>query len=646
MASDDGRPGASQKTANPIWQLYGEYGRENVAFAVLGIANTVLGRVFGLVPAFVIGLTVDAVFLNQRAYRLPGVPASWIPSTPTDQLWFSIALLLGAALLGAAASWLEDWGWSVFAQRIQHDLRVDAYATMQRLDLAYFTGQRTGELMSILNNDVNALETFLEDGLSSTVWIAATFAGIGAILLSLNPPLALVTLLPVPLLAGFTLVFTRIIEPRYSKIRGEIGDLNARFENNISGIEAIKTEHAEAYEEGRVEEVSEDYLAANLDAVRVQITYFPGLTVIAGAGFVTTFLVEGLWVLTGPPLGLTATLTPGAFVTFVIYAQQYVWPIVQFGSVVDDYERAKAAGVRVSRLMRVEPAVRDAPDATPLTVTEGRVEYDRVSFAYGEDRVISDVSFTAAGGQTVGVVGPTGAGKSTLLKLLPRLYDVDAGAVRVDGRNVRDVTLESLRRAVGYVSQEPFLFYGTVRENVEYGSFGATDEEIEAAAKRAQAHEFVRALPDGYDTLVGERGVKLSGGQRQRLAIARTILKDPDLLILDEATSHVDTETEALIQRSLAEFARDRTTFVIAHRLSTVRRADLILVVDDGGVVESGTHDELLAADGLYANFWRVQAGDVEGLPREFLERALRRQDRLQGGDGDEADRTPHWREW
>lgn len=263
--------------------------------------------------------------------------------------------------------------------------------------------------------------------------------------------------------------------------------------------------------------------------------------------------------------------------------------------------------------------------------------YEDVTFAYDDTDIVSDISFDVAGGETVGIVGSTGAGKSTLLKLLPRLYDSNEGEIRIDGQDIRDVTLASLRQSIGYVSQEPFLFYGSVAENIRYGTFEATDADVEAAARRAQAHEFIQNLPNGYKTLVGERGVRLSGGQRQRLAIARTILKNPDILILDEATSHVDTETEALIQRSLSEFTRDRTTFVIAHRLSTIRRADQILVLDDGRLVERGTHEELISTDGLYANFWRVQAGDVEALPRQFLERAIRRQSEIDWSD-DERD--------
>jgi ATP-binding cassette subfamily B protein len=435
-------------------------------------------------------------------------------------------------------------------------------------------------------------------------------------------------------------VFTRLIEPRYLSIREEIGDLNSRLENNVSGIEVIKSEGTEQHETERVAEASDEYLAANLSAIKVRITYFPGLNVISGVGFVITFLVGGLWVLGRPVFGLTGALTPGAFVTFVIYAQQFLWPIIRLGDVVDDYERAKAAGNRVQDVLSRQPAVRDRPDAGALKIDEGAVTYDDVQFAYSGEAVLTDIDFAVEGGATVGVVGPTGAGKSTLLKLLPRLYDADEGAVRIDEQDVRDVTLRSLRRSIGYVSQEPFLFFGTAKENIRYGTFDATDDDIERAARRAQAHEFIENLPDGYDTLVGERGVKLSGGQRQRLALARTMLKDPAILVLDEATSAVDTETEALIQDRIAEFAADRTTFVIAHRLSTVRTADRILVLDDGRVVEDGTHEGLLATDGLYANFWRVQTGDIASLPREFLERALRRQAVVDADNGETEEQS------
>jgi ATP-binding cassette subfamily B protein len=286
------------------------------------------------------------------------------------------------------------------------------------------------------------------------------------------------------------------------------------------------------------------------------------------------------------------------------------------------YQRARAAAERIFGLMDEPDVIEEDSGATELEVEEGRVVFEDVSFGYDEETVIEDVDFAVEGGETLALVGPTGAGKSTVLKLLLRMYDVDSGEISIDGIDVRDVTLPSLRQSLGYVSQETFLFYGTVEENITYGTFDADREAVIEAAKMAEAHEFITNLPDGYDTEVGERGVKLSGGQRQRISIARAILRDPEVLILDEATSDVDTETEMLIQRSLDRLTEDRTTFAIAHRLSTIRDADRIVVLDDGRVVERGTHEELLAEDGLYAHLWGVQAGEIDELPEEFIERA------------------------
>ena len=306
--------------------------------------------------------------------------------------------------------------------------------------------------------------------------------------------------------------------------------------------------------------------------------------------------------------------------------------MAQFGRIINNYQRAKASSERVYGLMNEPGRLDDAgsegnrDDGAGLDFDgSGGVKFDDVTFGYDEDPVVADIDLRVEAGETIGFVGSTGAGKSTLLKLLVRMYDPDDGAIRIGGTDVRDVSLRTLRESVGYVSQEPFLFGGSVRENIVYGTFDATDEEVEDAARAARAHEFITNLPEGYETTVGERGVKLSGGQRQRLSIARTILKDPEILLLDEATSHVDTETEALIQHSLDAFAADKTTFAIAHRLSTIKGADEIVVLEDGRVSEQGTHEELLAADGLYENFWRVQAGDAGALPQDFLERTNRR---------------------
>ncbi len=318
----------------------------------------------------------------------------------------------------------------------------------------------------------------------------------------------------------------------------------------------------------------------------------------------------------------------------MLLTQRFIWPMAQFGSIINMYQRAYASSARIFGLMDEPSRIQEDPDAEDLVVTEGEVVYDDVTFGYDEsETIVEDITFEVEGGDTLALVGPTGAGKSTVLKLLLRMYDVNEGAIRIDGTDLRDVSLPSIRRNIGYVSQNTFLFYGTVKENIEYGTFDASDEEIEEAAKAAEAHDFISNLPDGYDTKVGERGVKLSGGQRQRISIARAILKDPEILILDEATSDVDTETEMLIQRSLDKLTEDRTTFAIAHRLSTIKDADKIVVLEGGKIVERGRHDQLIAKDGLYAHLWGVQAGEIDELPQEFIERAARRTARTDAND-------------
>ena len=620
-----------------MWRLYAAYGRENVSHAVVGTAMALLARGTGLLPALLLGLAIDAVLLGTRPFSLPLVPEAWIPATATGQLWFTVAVLIGATLVGAVASYFGSYGWNRFAQTIQHDLRTDAYEHLQAQDRAFFDASRTGELLSVLNNDVNQLESFLTDGVNSGLRILALVVGVGLVMLALNPWLALVSLTAVPVLVVFTALFVRKIQPKYAAMRASVGDLNARLENNVGGIEVIKTEHAEAYETERVREASLAYYDTNWDAIRTRIAFFPGLSLVSGLSFAATFAAGAFWVLNGPPTPFSGTVSAGAFVTFMLYTQQFIWPLAQFGQIVNNYQRARASTDRVYAVLGADPGVSEADDPVALPNAEGRVEYDDVTFGYGPDDadpspVLRGISVDVSPGDTVGIVGPTGSGKSTLVKLLVRLYDPDAGTVRIDGHDVRDVSIADLRRAVGYVAQEPFLFYGTVRENIAYGTFDADDDAVEAAARRAAAHEFIENLPDGYETTVGERGVKLSGGQRQRVALARTFLKEPEILVLDEATSHVDTETEAIIQRSLQDLATDRTTIAIAHRLSTVKDADTIFVLDGGQVVEQGTHRELLAVDGLYANLWRVQAGDFEDLPESFFDAAIARRAAIEGG--------------
>jgi ATP-binding cassette subfamily B protein len=608
----------------PLRRVLLMYGRSRLLEFALGGVASALSIGLELLPSYLLGLAIDVFFTNARPFALPLVPAAWLPTAVRDQFLLLVGLTFGLYLVSAALAWANSWAWNHFAQHLQHEVRTAAYRAIQDLELAFFEGTRTGEVMSVLNNDVNQLEEFLTTSLHNAMRIVTRVAVIGAIMFWLHWQLALVALLVVPALVAVSVLFVRRIQHRYDAVREQVGRLNARLENNLGGVETVKAYTNESFENDRVEAASRSYLDRQWDAIRLRIAFFPTLRVVTATGYAGTFLLGGWWVLFGAPVPFTEPLSAGVLVTFLLYSRRFRYPMRQVGEVLDDYQYARAAAARIVGVDERRPRLPEAADARELVVPEGRVTYDDVTFRYpGDDEcVLSDVSFAVDPGEFVGVVGPTGAGKTTLLKLLLRFYDVDSGSIRIDGHDVRDLTRASLRDAVGYVSQEPYLFHGTVAENIRYGRADADRAAVVAAAERAGVDEFVRDLPDGYDTAVGERGVKLSGGQRQRIAIARALLTDPDLFVLDEATSHVDNETESIIRRQLADLTADRTTFAIAHRLSTVRDADTILVLDEGRLVERGTHEELLARDGLYADLWAVQVGAVEDLPARFSEPA------------------------
>jgi ATP-binding cassette subfamily B protein len=632
-----------EKAENPMKRLFFEYGSDNWFAFVVGVMASIVARLLDLIPVVLLTVAIDSIFREEREFSIWLVPDAWLPTTEAGQLWLSIGLIAFGFFGGALFHWARNWGWNSFSQHIQHSVRTDTYDKMQRLNMDFFADKQTGEMMSILSNDVNRLERFLNDGMNSAFRLSVMVVGIAFILFYWNWQLAIVTLLIVPLIGFFTYKFVQIIQPKYADVRSSVGQLNSRLENNLGGVQVIKTSNTEGFESERVDDVSYDYFDANWDAIETRIKFFPGLRALSGLGFIITFLVGGLWVFAteaGEPAPwiFTGTLTVGEFVGFIMLSQRFIWPMAQFGQIINMYQRARASSERIFGLMDEPSRIEEDPDAEPIEVDEGEVVYDDVTFGYDDEPIVEDINFEVEGGDTLALVGPTGAGKSTILKLLLRMYDVDEGAISIDGQDLRDVTIPSLRRSIGYVSQDTFLFYGTVVENIKYGTFDATEEEVVEAAKAAEAHEFITNLPDGYDTKVGERGVKLSGGQRQRIDIARAILKDPDILVLDEATSDVDTETEMLIQRSLDRLTEDRTTFSIAHRLSTIKDADQIVVLEDGEIVERGTHEDLLAEEGLYANLWGVQAGEIDELPDEFIERAAERQARTDVEEGDTDD--------
>jgi ATP-binding cassette subfamily B protein len=624
---------------NAILRLFGQYGRERLPTFVGGAAAAVVQMLMALVPSFVLAIAIDSLFFDTRAFSLPLVPAAWIPETQGAQFLLAGGLVGASYALSSIFSWVNNYLWNSFSQHFQHSVRVDTYDALQRQGVEFFDNRQTGEVMSILNNDVNQLEGFLTNNLKSLITIVVRVGGMGAVMLLINWRLALIPVAAIPALGYLSYWFVETIHPKYQEVRSAVGKLNSRLENNIGGIETLKSFTTEPFETDRVRESSREYLDSQWDAITTRIKFFPSLQATTAAAYVSVFFVGGWWVVTGSPPhpffsggDPSATLTAGTLVLFLNYSRRFVYPMRQMGQIINGYQYAEAAGERIVGLLDDDTRVSSESDGIELDDVAGDVAFEDVNFAYrdeageAEETVLRGISFEAEAGDYVGLVGPTGAGKSTTMKLLLRFYDPDSGTIRLDGEDIADVDLRSLREHVGYVSQEPYLFYGTVAENIAYGVPDYDEAAMHEAAERAGAHEFVDELEDGYDTMVGERGVKLSGGQRQRIALARTILRDPDVLVLDEATSHVDNETEAVIQNSLEALTEDRTVFAIAHRLSTVRDADQILVMDDGEIVERGTHERLIDGDGLYANLWRVQVGEMEALPEAFVERSLEAQ--------------------
>ncbi|MBV0923682.1 ABC transporter ATP-binding protein/permease [Halomicroarcula limicola] len=592
---------------------------------LVGILAAFLTRFARLVPPIVVAAAIDRVVLNSGE---PGLlsAAGLLPTTAiageAAKLAFLRRLVVIAALaylLRSVTRFVSRYLLQSSAQKIQRDLRNDTYDHLQHLSMDFFTNHQTGGMMSILNSDINRLESFLNTEFRQLIRVVATVGGIAAVLYWHSPTLALIALAPVPIIGIASGYFLSWIEPRYRSIRRTVSRLNTRLENNLSGAPVIKAFDRYEFENERVTAQSQTYHDEKVAALRIRRAFFAGLRLLTGVVFVAILYVAGRDFVTSPDGA--AALQTGTFALFFLYLRRLYSPMRRVGKSANKYQLAKSSAERVFGLLGREPTITDSADPYAPDDVDGSVSFEDVTFGYEADRpVLRDVSLDVPAGATVGLAGPTGAGKSTLLKLVPRFHDVDSGAVRVDGVDVREYGLQALREEVAVVEQQPYLFSGTVAENVAYGDRDVLDGEREGseaarervleAARAAQADEFIAALPEGYDTQIGERGVKLSGGQRQRVAIARALLNDPEVIIFDEATSDVDTETEERIQASIERLVEDRTAFVIAHRLSTIQDADRIVVMDDGEVVERGSHDDLLASEGDYADLWRAQADE------------------------------------
>jgi ATP-binding cassette, subfamily B, bacterial len=587
--------------AHPLRRLF-RHARVYRRDAALAATFSALNKLFDVLPEVLIGVAVDVV-VNQKASFLAGFGVA----DPTHQLLVLAAATIVIWVFESLFEYLYAVRWRNLAQNLQHDLRMEAYTHVQRLELAWFERRRTGNLMSVLNDDINQLERFLNGGTNDLIQIVTGSVLVGAVFFALTSRVAVLALLPVPLIVYGAFWFQSRLAERYARVREAAGSLNARLNNNLLGIATIKAYAAEEYEANHIRVASDAYRSENADAIRFSAAITPIIRMAVLAGFAVTLLYGGV-------LALRGALGVGSYSVLVYLTQRLLWPMTRLADMTDLYQRSMSSVERVMNLLETEVAIDYAGKALAPAEVRGALRFESVHFSYDQTPTLRDISLDIPAGASVAFVGTTGSGKSSLVKLLLRFYEPQSGTIRIDGRPIAELALQDLRRLIGYVAQDSFLADATVAENIAYGLPGASRQDVIRAAVAAEAHDFISLLPLGYDTSVGERGQKLSGGQRQRIALARAIVRQPRILILDEATSAVDNETEAAIQRSLEKIVVGRTSLIIAHRLSTVRRADRIYVVEGGRIVQSGTHDALLAAGGQYAALWRIQTGEATSL--------------------------------
>lgn len=573
-----------ERIESPIVRLL-KYSLPYKKMLIIGIIGLVFSVLFDMLPPYIIKIAIDDAIVNENMNLL---------------LWLSISLV-GIYLFRSISDYVQNFNLFSFSQEVIYNLRLDTYKHLQQLSLGFFSDNPTGKMMSRLSDDINRLQRFLSETIRGIFRNLIMFLMIGVILFYLNWRLALISLWPIPIISIMTYKFARKIRPRWVKVRESVGDVNSRLHENIKGIEVLKSFGREDYELERVESVSREYRDTNIEAIKLWTKFFPALGFLVSMGSVVIIWYGGSQIIDG-------VLTVGTLVAFNGYIWKFYEPARMVGWLSNSYQRAAASAARVFGILE-EPIDIKMEGGKELDDIDGNIEFDNVTFGYNPDEIsISNISFQLSSGQTMALVGTSGAGKSTIIRLLMRFYDVDQGSVMLDGHDIRDINLKQLRRSISIVSQDTFLFDGTIRENICYGDPSATEEDIVEAAKAAAAHEFIEGFNNGYDTKVGEDGVKLSGGQKQRISIARAILSDAKILVLDEATSSVDTITEIKIQKAIENLIEDKTAIIIAHDMSTVRLADKILALKDGVIKERGTHNDLIEKNGLYSKLWKMQS--------------------------------------
>ena len=561
------------------------------------IIYSILNKLFDLAPPVLIGIAIDIVvegsdsFLGNLGFE-----------NKRQQILILAILTFIIWSLESTFDYVAAVTWRNISQDIEHKIRTETFNNVLDLDLQFFENKSSGRLMAILNDDVNQLEKFLDTGAEKLIHTMTTILVIGGTFIYISPIIAIFAFIPIPIIIFGSFRFTKTIAKRYTKIRNSIESLNANLSNSLTGIMTVKSFNREGKETKRIAKSSEEVKAANYHAIRLSAAFIPIIRIAILFGFTATLIIGGFMALDGQ-------IRVSMYSVLLFITQRLLWPLTDLGDTFDLYQRAMASFKRITTLKETKPTIING--VKELSNFQNSIIFDNVNFSYEEGfRVLNNVSIEINKGQNIAIVGSTGSGKSTMIKLILRLYDVDNGIVKFDEIDIKDLKLESLRENIALVSQDIFLFEGSVFENIAYGNLDANTDEIWEAAKLSEADVFINQLPQKENTIVGERGQKLSGGQRQRISIARAILKNPEILILDEATSAVDNETEAAIQRSLDSLKKGRTVIAIAHRLSTIRNADKIYVLENGEIVEKGTHDELVSIGKVYSNLWDVQTGN------------------------------------
>ena len=587
----------STSNQNPIVRLYLNL-RDERKLLFFAFLSSIINRILDLAPPVIIGLAVDIVVKEQN---------SWIASFGIKDVPFQLVFLAFASgIVWSGESffqYLYSVLWRNIAQISQHKLRIKAYDHIQKLDMQFFDRDNTGRLLSILNDDINQLERFLDHGANEIIQLFVSVLIIGGTMLWVAPKIAIFAFIPIPFIFWGSIRFQKRLAPKYKDVRSKAGLLASRLNNNLGGILTIKSFTTEKWELNRLNKESLSYQKSNKSAIKLSSAFIPLIRFAILFAFIAILLIGGFQV-------WNKTLNVGTYSFLVFITQRLLWPLTTLGHVLDDFQRSLASINRVVDLIDTPIKIKDGNKKIDLKTINGEIIFKNIFFNYlGRKSTISGINFKVPAKTTIGIVGLTGSGKSTLIKLLLRIYDTNKGTISIDGIPIKDIKLKELRKCISLVSQETYLFHGTVKENIAYGSSNSSFKDIVKASKIAEAHKFIEQLPDGYKTIVGERGQKLSGGQRQRIALARAVLKDAPILILDEATASVDNETEVLIQKSLSKITKERTTIVIAHRLSTIKNADNIIVIDKGKIIESGKHELLLNNKNVYSDLWNVQVG-------------------------------------